>query len=58
MIKKMFFLKLILFFIMVTIDLINATKSVGVKKLNNCKAKLDDGSIIDINSVDNPNNPL
>ena len=26
-------------------------------KLSNCKAKLDDGSIIDLTSQDNPNNP-
>ncbi len=41
---------------LITIDLISAkSKSqLSVKKLNNCKAKLDDGSIIDINSIDKP----
>jgi hypothetical protein len=29
----------------------------GIKKLSNCKVKLDDGSIIDLSSKDNAANP-
>jgi hypothetical protein len=29
----------------------------GIRKLSDCKAELDDGSVIDLSSLDNPNNP-
>lgn len=33
------------------------SKVEGIHKLSDCKAKLDDGSIIDLTSLDNPTNP-
>jgi hypothetical protein len=33
------------------------TPTHGIEKITNCKVKLDDGSIIDLTSLDNPTNP-
>ena len=35
-----------------------SANNLQVKKLGNCKAQLDNGQIIDIGSLDNPDNPM
>lgn len=40
-----------------TIELPVEEKKLGVEKLGSCKAKLDDGRIIDLSSLDNPSKP-
>lgn len=34
------------------------SNNLGITPLSNCKVKLDDGSVIDLSSLDNPNQPL
>jgi hypothetical protein len=36
----------------------NVSRNVRIDKLSNCKAKLDDGQIIDLSQLDNANNPM
>ena len=36
----------------------NYVKNLRISKLTSCKASLDGGKIMDLSSLDNPNNPL
>ncbi|CAF0879776.1 unnamed protein product [Brachionus calyciflorus] len=60
--KILFFVIILNFSILKTNAFINkpldTIKNNKVEKLSNCKAKFDNGSIIDLSSLDNPSSPL
>jgi hypothetical protein len=53
--KRMLENKIVVVFLLVLFESIY--NSEAINKLSNCKVELDDGSIIDLTSLDNANSP-